>query len=155
MRVDSGKVKLTTLTNDDRIFPFGSFMRKTKIDEFPQIFNILNGTMAVVGPRPEDVVNAEKYYVDKYKRILSVNPGLTSPASLYDYVVGEEYEDEALYEKEVLPVKLDLEMYYVEHKSLLYDVKIVVRTFITIVGKILDRSENMIPWECEKVGKEK
>ena len=58
MRVDSGKVRLTTLENDDRIFPFGKFIRKAKIDEMPQVVNILKGGMSVVGPRPEDKDNA-------------------------------------------------------------------------------------------------
>ena len=89
MRVDSGKVKLTTLQNDDRIFPFGNFIRKTKIDEMPQVVNILMGQMSVVGPRPEDEANASKIYVGEFQHILDVKPGLTSPASLYDYTHGE------------------------------------------------------------------
>ena len=75
MRVDSGKVRLTTLGNDDRIFPFGKFIRKTKIDEMPQVVNILKGDMSVVGPRPEDKENADKVYVGEYVRILDVKPG--------------------------------------------------------------------------------
>ena len=94
MRVDSGKVRLTTLQNDDRIFPFGRFIRKTKIDEMPQALNILFGDMSVVGPRPEDTVNADIMYQGEYRHILDVKPGLTSPASLYDYTHGEKYEDE-------------------------------------------------------------
>lgn len=151
MRLESGKVKLTTLSNDDRVFPFGKLIRKAKIDEFPQIFNILNGTMEIVGPRPEDVENADKYYLGKYKNILSVKPGLTSPASLYDYVVGEEYTDESLYEKEVLQKKLEMELYYIQHKSFIYDVSIVIRTFITIVGKVLGLGKRVIPQELKKI----
>ena len=94
MIVDSGKVRLTTLENDDRIYPFGRFIRKTKIDEMPQVFNILKGDMSVVGPRPEDKENADRVYVDEYKQILNVKPGLTSPASLYDYTHGELLEDD-------------------------------------------------------------
>ena len=85
MRVDSGKVRLTTLQNDDRVFAFGKFIRATKIDEMPQAFNILFGDMSIVGPRPEDEANAANYYIGEYKHILDVKPGLTSPASLYDY----------------------------------------------------------------------
>jgi len=66
MRINSGKVRLTTLQNDNRIFPFGRFIRATKIDEFPQILNIFNGDMTVVGPRPEDIENARKIYVGSY-----------------------------------------------------------------------------------------
>lgn len=139
MRVDSGKVKLTTLQNDDRIFPFGRFIRKTKIDEMPQALNILLGDMSVVGPRPEDTVNADKIYQGEYKHILNVKPGLTSPASLYDYTHGEKYEDEELYEKEFVPQKLQLELYYVKHRSFMYDVRIIVKTawliMLTFCGK--------------------
>lgn len=133
MKVDSGKIKLTTLQNDDRIFPFGKFIRKTKIDEMPQALNILFGDMSVVGPRPEDTINADMMYQGEYKRILDVKPGLTSPASLYDYTHGEKYEDEALYEKEFVPQKLKLELYYVEHQSFLYDIKLILKTALIII----------------------
>ena len=117
MCVDSGEVKLTTLQNDNRIFPFGYFIRKAKIDEMPQVFNILLGQMTIVGPRPEDVANVRNLYHGEYKRILDVKPGLTSPASLYDYTHGEQYEDEKLYETEFLPQKLALELYYVKNRG--------------------------------------
>lgn len=139
MRVDSGKVKLTTLQNDDRIFPFGNFIRKTKIDEMPQVVNILKGEMSVVGPRPEDEVNASKIYVGEYRHILDVKPGLTSPASLYDYTHGEKYEEEEDYEREFVPQKLQLELYYVRHLSFWYDIMLVLKTawliILTACGK--------------------
>ena len=77
MCVDSGKVKMTTLQNDERVFGFGKFIRATKIDEMPQVFNILFGDMSIVGPRPEDEVNAANYYIGEYKHILDVKPGLS------------------------------------------------------------------------------
>lgn len=139
MRVGSGNVKLTTLQNDDRIFPFGNFIRKTKIDEMPQVVNILKGEMSVVGPRPEDEVNASKIYVGEYRHILDVKPGLTSPASLYDYTHGEKYEDEEDYEREFVPQKLQLELYYVRHLSFWYDIMLVLKTawliILTACGK--------------------
>ncbi len=135
MIVDSGKVRLTTLENDDRIYPFGRFIRKTKIDEMPQVFNILKGDMSVVGPRPEDKENADRVYVDEYKQILNVKPGLTSPASLYDYTHGELFEDEEQYAQVFLPKKLKLELYYVNHMSLWYDLFLVLKTAWLIVLK--------------------
>ena len=147
MRVDSGKVKLTTLQNDDRIFPFGKFIRKTKIDEMPQALNILFGDMSVVGPRPEDTVNADKMYQGEYKHILDVKPGLTSPASLYDYTHGEKYEDEALYEKEFVPQKLRLELYYVKHQSFLYDIKLILKTAWIIIQTFCGKDEFEKPKE--------
>lgn len=147
MRVDSGKIRLTTLENDDRIYPFGRFIRSTKIDELPQLVNILKGEMSVVGPRPEDKENADTVYVGEYKHILDVKPGLTSPASLYDYTHGELYEDEALYEKEFLPKKLKLELYYVNHRSTWYDFLLVLKTAWIILQKICGKKNFKEPAE--------
>ena len=147
MRVDSGKVRLTTLENDDRIFPFGKFIRKAKIDEMPQVVNILKGEMSVVGPRPEDQENAEKVYVGEYKHILDVKPGLTSTASLYDYTHGELFEDEESYEKVFLPKKLKLELYYVKHRSFGYDIMLILRTAWLIILKTWGKKEFEEPKE--------
>lgn len=133
MRADSGKIRLTTLRSDERIFPFGHFLRKSKLDETPQFFNVLCGEMSIIGPRPEDEEIASTIFVGKYKKILSVKPGLSSPASLYDYTHGECYEDEQLYREEFLPKKLDLELYYVSNKSFFYDIKIIFKTIMTIL----------------------
>lgn len=133
MRVDSGKIRLTTLRNDPRVFPFGAFLRKTKLDETPQLLNILAGHMSVIGPRPEDKINADELYVGPFARILSVKPGLSSPASLYDYTHGEAYPSEELYRRDFEPKKLAVELYYVDHRSSLYDLQIVFRTIGTII----------------------
>ena len=150
MRVDSGKVRLTTLENDDRIFPFGKFIRKAKIDEMPQVVNILIGEMSVVGPRPEDQENAEKVYIGEYKHILDLKPGLTSTASLYDYTHGELFEDEESYEKVFLPKKQKLELYYVNHRSFWYDIVLVLKTGWLIILKTCGKSEFKEPIELLK-----
>lgn len=147
MRVDSGKVRLTTLENDDRIFPFGKFIRKTKIDEMPQVVNILKGEMSVVGPRPEDQENAEKVYVGEFKHIMDVKPGLTSTASLYDYTHGELFEDEESYEKIFMPKKLQLELYYVNHKSIWYDLWLILKTAWLIILKTCGKKKFNEPKE--------
>lgn len=147
MRVDSGKVRLTTLENDDRIFPFGKFIRKAKIDEMPQVVNILKGEMSVVGPRPEDKENADKVYVGEYVHIMDVKPGLTSTASLYDYTHGELFEDEESYEKEFMPKKLKLELYYVNHRSFGYDISLVLRTAWLIIQKTCGKRDFKEPKE--------
>ena len=141
MRVDSGKVRLTTLENDDRIFHFGKFIRKTKIDEMPQMVNILKGEMSVVGPRPEDKGNADKVYVGEYVHILDVKPGLTSTASLYDYTHGELFDDEESYEKLFMPKKLKLELYYVNHQTLWYDLVLILKTAWLIILKTCGKKE--------------
>lgn len=150
MRVDSGKVRLTTLENDDRIFPFGKFIRKAKIDEMPQVVNILKGEMTVVGPRPEDKENADKVYVGQFVHILDVKPGLTSTASLYDYTHGELFEDEESYEKEFMPKKLKLELYYVNHRSFWYDIVLVLRTAWLIIQKTYGKNDFEEPKELMK-----
>lgn len=149
MRIDSGKVRLTTLENDDRIFPFGKFIRKTKIDEMPQVVNILKGEMSVVGPRPEDKENADKVYVGEYKHILDVKPGLTSPASLYDYTHGELFQDEVSYENIFLPKKLQLELYYVNYRSFGYDILLILRTAWLIILKTSGKKVFIEPKELK------
>lgn len=150
MRVDSGKVRLTTLENDDRIFPFGKFIRKTKIDEMPQVVNILKGEMSVVGPRPEDQENAEKVYVGEFKHIMDVKPGLTSTASLYDYTHGELFEEEESYEKIFMPKKLKLELFYVNHRTLWYDFVLILKTAWLIVLKTCGKKDFGEPVELQK-----
>jgi len=141
MRVDSGAIHATTLRGDSRIFPLGAFLRKTKLDETPQLLNILKGEMSVIGPRPEDVDNATDMFKGKFARILDVKPGLSSIASLYDYTHGEKYESEELYNKEFLPKKLALELYYVEHRNFLLDMKLIVRT-VKVIAQIVCGKEN-------------
>lgn len=147
MRLDSGNVPITTLQNDTRIFPFGRFIRKMKIDEMPQAWNILLGDMSIVGPRPEDEANADRYYKGQYEHILDVKPGLTSLASLYDYTHGEKYQDSELYEKEFVPQKLKLEMYYVDHKSFVFDNWLILKTAWTILMVSVGRTSFAIPKE--------
>ncbi len=148
MRVDSGAIHTTTLRDDPRIFPFGAFLRKSKLDETPQLINILKGEMSIIGPRPEDEDNASWMYVGKFKQILNVLPGLSSPASLYDYSVGETYEDEETYKNEFLNKKLEVELYYVHHRELWYDFTILFRTVVTIF-LVLTEKEVKVPWEVQ------
>ena len=149
MCVDSGRVHATTLRGDSRIFPFGQFLRDSKLDETLQLINILKGDMSIIGPRPEDVDNSDKFYTGKYKKILCVKPGLSSPASLYDYTHGEMYEDEEDYVKEFMPRKLDVELYYINHRNLLYDLQIIIRTVVTIISIILGKKEIKEPKEVK------
>ncbi len=154
MRVDSGAIHVTTLRGDPRIFPFGAFLRRSKLDETPQLINVLKGEMSVIGPRPEDKVNAEKLYVGKYKEILSVKPGLSSPASLYDYTHGEAYEHEEDYVREFEPKKLDVELYYVRHRSIWYDLQTIAKTIGTIVLIMLGKKDFKEPKEVKYLDNE-
>ena len=151
MQVNSGAIHATTLRGDPRIFPFGAFLRKSKLDETPQLINILKGEMSIIGPRPEDKVNADKLYVGKYKEILSAKPGLSSPASLYDYTHGETYENEDDYIREFEPKKLDVELYYVRHRSALYDLQIIWRTAVIIIQIMAGKKDFKEPKEAKFV----
>lgn len=126
----------STALDDFRFTKVGRFLRKYKLDELPQFFNIIKGEMSLVGPRPQ--VN---YYTNKYegefKKILSIKPGLTDFASLYfmdmDKVLGNENVDEK-YATEIEPIKNLLRLKYVREQSFLLDIRILIETAFSIIG---------------------
>lgn len=138
MRINQGNFKSSiTSANDNRVYPFGFLIRKCKIDELPQLIDVLRGKMAIVGPRPEDVNIVEQHYDSIGFETLTVKPGLASPGSIFNYTHGEKMlEDEnaeSAYIKKLLPIKLKLDCYYVQHRSFLYDTKIIFRTIMVIL----------------------
>ena len=115
-----------TTTNDSRITKFGKFLRKTRIDEFPQFINILRGDMAIIGPRPE-----RPYFVRKISEIMPfyetrhiIKPGLTGWAQV-NYSYGEKIEDSL--------IKLQYDLYYIKHRSIYLDLSIVFKTISTVL----------------------
>ena len=141
MHQPKGKKKDMFMADPDRLFPFGQLMRRLKIDELPQLINVIKGDMSIVGPRPMTAEHVDEMYSGRYEKVASIRPGLTSAASLYDYTVGDTYHDDAAYRREVLPVKLEMELYYVEHESFLYDVSLVIRTVTTILEVFSGKKE--------------
>lgn len=145
MHVQDTAASAITAKEDARIFRFGEWLRRSKLDELPQFLNILRGDMSFVGPRPEDPKFVEEHYTRADLETLEVRPGLTSPASLYDYVHGEPNltsgDVEQQYVEQLLPIKLALEIVYVRHASLAYDLAIIGRTIRTIVLVLLGRRE--------------
>ena len=127
------------VADPDRLFAFGRFIRRTKIDELPQLLNVIRGDMSIVGPRPMTL--ASKMYDGEFEEIKTIRPGLTSPASLYDYLVGDTYTDNELYGQEVYPVKQKLELYYVQHESFGYDVSLIFRTMWLIIAVALGKKD--------------
>lgn len=123
----------------DRLFAFGKIIRRLKIDELPQLINVIKGDMSIVGPRPMTTRAIEYHYSGKYEPVSKVRPGLTSAASLYDYVVGDTYTDNKEYQAEVVPIKHELELYYVQHQSFSYDAELVLRTIVTIIQVVLGK----------------
>lgn len=141
MHQPKGKKKDMFMADPDRLFPFGKLIRRLKIDELPQLINVIKGDMSIVGPRPMTAEHVDELYSGRYEKVASIRPGLTSAASLYDYTVGDTYQDNEAYRREVLPVKLEMELYYVEHESFLYDVSLVIRTVTTILEVFSGKKE--------------
>lgn len=129
----------TTALNDSRITKVGAFLRKTKLDEIPQLFNILNGTMSLVGPRPELLRYTEQYEGEE-KDILKVRPGITDYSSIefinLDEIVGGENADE-MYEKYVLKRKNELRVKYAHTVSFGTDLKLFWLTVFKTIQKAL------------------
>lgn len=94
-------------------------MRRLKIDELPQLINILNGTMSIVGPRPAAVDQMEITRGGANAIASTVPCGLTSQSSLWDYIYGDQFPNEDDYNEKVLPIRLKLDVYYVKHASFL------------------------------------
>jgi lipopolysaccharide/colanic/teichoic acid biosynthesis glycosyltransferase len=139
MRPDSDtKGKLTVGMRDPRITSIGFFIRKYKLDEFPQFVNVLKGEMSVVGPRPE-----VKEYVDLYnedqRKVLQVKPGITDYASLYYFkeneLLAQSIDPQKTYIEEIMPAKLKLNEKYLENPTVFHDLKIIFKTFAKILTK--------------------
>lgn len=145
-----------TAAADPRVFRFGAWLRRLKVDELPQLINILKGDMSLVGPRPEDPRIVEAHYAPLHLETLNVLPGLASPGSIYNYTHGERLLSqspsgaERLYVERLLPVKLALEVVYVREASLLYDLKVVLRTAATIAATAAGRKRFPEPAEIKK-----
>lgn len=141
MRVDKNANEKSLRPDQDRIFPFGRFIRATKIDELPQLLNVFLGDMAVVGPRPAAVDQIPITRGGANAVVAALKPGLTSPAALYDYLYGDEIEDEAEYMDKVAPTRLALDRYYVGKQTIGYDIKLIWYTVLCILGTIIHKPQ--------------
>lgn len=133
-----------TMANDPRVLPFGKVLRKTKINELPQLLNILLGDLALVGPRPL-VPEGESHYGEKKSEIIrSVTPGLTGIGSiiLRDEEAFYAHRSDApnFYKNTIAPYKFSLEQWYIERQAFSLDVKIMLFTAVAIVWP------NFSPW---------
>ena len=139
MKTDADKNgELLTVGNDSRIIGCGHFLRKYKLDELPQLLNIIKGDMSIVGPRPE-VRKYVNLYDDRQRQVLSVRPGLTDYASI-QYIAESELlanspYPEKTYIEEIMPAKLELNLKYIEHQSLREDIKLIFKTLLSIFQK--------------------
>ena len=126
MNAEEDEPLLFSQNNDERLTRIGKTLREHHLDELPQLWNVLKGDMSFIGPRPE-----RKYYIDKimehnpnYVKLYQIRPGITSYATLYNG-----YTDTM----EKMLRRLDLDLYYLDHNSLLFDMKILWLTFTSIV----------------------
>jgi len=128
---------LVTSENDKRITKVGKILRKLKIDELPQIFNVLRGEMSIVGPRPE-VPKYVKLFEKEYRKLLTVRPGMTEYASVVfrneEQILSRYTEPETAYVTGILPKKIKLELIYVSRVSFIFDIKIFLWTFLKVIA---------------------
>ena len=133
MRVAKAANEASLRPDEERIFQFGHFIRKAKIDELPQLINILNGTMSIIGPRPVAEDQFDMFRYGRWNEAAKVPVGLSGPAALYDYIYGDQITDEAEYMEKVYPTRRELEYTYVQKAGLWYDFKMIVYTVICIL----------------------
>lgn len=139
MRPDSDKLGLITVGgHDPRVTRSGYYIRKYKLDEFPQLINVFVGDMSLVGPRPE-----VRKYVDLYTpeqlRVLNVRPGITSLASIRyrneNEILAKAEDPDKAYVEQIMPDKIAIDLEYVENASLTNDIKLIFKTFGEIIRK--------------------
>ena len=127
-----------TTKNDPRVLPMGKFLRKTKINELPQLINIFRGDMSIVGPRPQTMECFNMFPADRRDRIYLSKPGLTGIGSIVfrneEEILGNSSKShDECYREDIMPYKADLELWYLKNKSLWVDTVIIVITALEII----------------------
>jgi lipopolysaccharide/colanic/teichoic acid biosynthesis glycosyltransferase len=140
MRVGSSSGGAITAARDSRVFPVGAALRRTKIDELPQLVNVVRGEMALVGPRPEDVEIVREHYDDFMRESLLVRPGVTGPGSLHYFADEDQLPEDpadalAFYLDNLLARKIALDLVFVRNPRFIYELSLLIRTLGGIVGR--------------------
>lgn len=121
----------------------GKLIRKTKLDELPQFFNIISGNMSFIGPRPE-LPRRLKYYNDIQKEIFQVRSGISSPASIVfsdeEYLMDQVEDRERYYIEQIMPYKIELNRYYVKNRNFIKDIWYIVATLLKIINKVENKN---------------
>tara|TARA_B100001063_G_scaffold221160_1_gene226610 strand:- start:961 stop:1626 length:666 start_codon:yes stop_codon:yes gene_type:complete len=127
-----------TLRGDPRVLPFGKLLRKSKINELPQIFNVIAGSMSIVGPRPQMKVDFDKFPINKRNEIYKSKPGITGIGSIIfrdeeKWISDFDGDKHQFYKDKIAPYKVDVEIWYYHNKSVLLDFKLIFLTAWVII----------------------
>ena len=136
MYVHADKQGMLTIGEDARITASGKFIRKYKLDELPQLINVVKGDMSLVGPRPE-VAKYVALYTDAQRKVLDVKPGITDLASISyideNKLLGNSADPESTYIREVMPAKLNINLSYINKRNFLTDIGVILKTIRKLV----------------------
>lgn len=140
-KIGSGTV---TIRNDFRVLPFGKFLRKTKLNELPQLLNIFFGDMSVIGPRPLHIKQFSFYNVEDQEVISSVRPGLSGLGSIVfrdeEKILQNSNDSERTYQQLITPKKAYLEKWYVSHRSIYLYFKLIIITVLVVIFPSINTS---------------
>ncbi len=151
MTRDADRQGTITVGGDARITPIGLFLRRTKLDELPQLWNILRGEMSLVGPRPESLNIVLEHFTAEHREVLRVRPGLTCPGNLYYYLYQEHLRPPAgvsaedFYVRHLLDDKIAADLHYVRHRTLIYDIRLLLETAWVVSLKLLGARPRWTP----------
>lgn len=126
-----------TPKGDPRVTKFGKFLRKTKLDELPQLIDVLKGDMSLVGPRPESPMYA-KYYNERQKRVLNVRPGIVGPTQIKyrheELLLKDKPNPDEYYINELMPKKLEIDLQYLDKQNFFTDIAIIFKAFLAVIN---------------------
>jgi lipopolysaccharide/colanic/teichoic acid biosynthesis glycosyltransferase len=132
-----------TIGEDERFTPIGSFLAMTKLDELPQLWNVIKGEMRLVGPRPE-VPEFVARYPEEYSELLSALPGITGPAAVEyaseSHLLSLQQDPVRFYEESIMPRKIEIDLEYIRTRTLVGDMRILAQTMVVPLAKIVRRA---------------
>ena len=145
-KIGSGSL---TLRGDPRVLPFGRFLRKSKINELPQIFNVIIGNMSIVGPRPQMQVDFDKFPADKRNEIYKSQPGITGIGSIIfrdeeKWISDFNGDKHKFYKEKIAPYKAEVEIWYYQNQSVFIDFKLIFLTAWVIIFPDSNIVENVL-----------
>jgi len=155
MRRDADRVgPLVTAGGDERVTCIGRFLRKTKLDELPELWNVVKGDLSIVGPRPE-VPRYVAGYLTEWEAIFSVRPGITDLATLQfrneESVLENARDHERAYAEIVIPIKMNLALEYVKRSSFFFDIRIILLTLWGItLGRFFGEPDRRLADEAKR-----